>query len=237
MNDKGFVKINRSILDWEWWDDIKTFRLFFYCIVRANYQDTIYKGIELKRGQFLTSYDSLIAGTGLTLQEIRTRLEWLEESGEINRQLTGKKHEINRQLTGKKHNANGSIITIVNYDKFQGNRLITSKQQANNKQITTDKNIKNIEERKEVCVSAKPTDHTHTFSCSFPTRAEVKAYVDNNNLVIDADRFFDYYDSREWQGVYDWSAYARNWNKEDKASGKGAESGKKYNDYSDSLRV
>lgn len=237
MSSKGWIKLHRSIQD-DWvWDD-KPFsygQAWIDILLMANHKDRNIlfnkELIEVKAGQFITSVRKLSDKWGWGHEKTLRYLRMLEQDGKINRDSDN----------------NRTLLSVVKYSDFQGVPNTDPNTHQNTEQNThpnSDPNtnrpqtrIKECKEEKNVCVSAKPTDHTHTSSYSSPTRAEVKAYVDNNNLVIDADRFFDYYDSREWQGVYDWRAYARNWNKEDKASGKGAESGKKYNDYSDSLRV
>ena len=48
-----------------------------------------------------------------------------------------------------------------------------------------------------------------------PTLEEVKQYIQAKNYIIDAGRFYAYYTSKKWQGVYDWRAKADQWNAED----------------------
>ena len=40
----NFIKIDRKILKWEWWNDINTSRLFIYMLIAANWKDNNYKG-------------------------------------------------------------------------------------------------------------------------------------------------------------------------------------------------
>jgi hypothetical protein len=35
----GWIKIHRSILEWEWYEDTNTFRLFMHLILKANHKD------------------------------------------------------------------------------------------------------------------------------------------------------------------------------------------------------
>lgn len=123
----GFVYLHRSILDSEWFADYKTNHLFIYCILRANHERTFWKGIQLQRGQFLTSYKNLSENTGLTVQQIRTSIKKLKSTSNITSKTTNKYQ----------------IITITNYDLYQGinkqpNKQVTNKQQTSNKQVTTD---------------------------------------------------------------------------------------------------
>jgi hypothetical protein len=79
----GWIKIHRSILDWEWYEDTNTFRLFMHLILKANHKDKNYKGKLIKRGCLVTGRDLLSVETGLSVQQIRTCLERLKLTNEI----------------------------------------------------------------------------------------------------------------------------------------------------------
>jgi hypothetical protein len=133
--EKGFIKLYRSLLDWEWYTDTNTFRLFTHCLLRANYQDTKWRGVDIKRGSFITSLNTLVEETNLSVQNIRTSLDKLKSTGE----LTSKSHSKYR------------IVTLNNYDLYQqDNKQLTSKQQATNKELTTDKELKEVNTNKTV---------------------------------------------------------------------------------------
>lgn len=57
-------------------------------------------------------------------------------------------------------------------------------------------------------------------SFSPPTIEEVKAYVSEKKFCIDAERFYDFYESKNWyigkNKMKDWKAAARNWDREEK---------------------
>lgn len=85
-------------------------------------------------GQFVTSLKNIAekSGQGITIQNVRTSL---------------KKFETYEFLTNKSTNKN-RLITIVNWELYQGDKKkstkkVTSDQQATNKQLTTNKNDKN----------------------------------------------------------------------------------------------
>ena len=118
------------LLEWEWYDDLYMFRLFMHLLLKANYRDKEWHGTIIKRGHLVTSLANLSAETGLTYQQVRTCLDKLNKTGEINKQTTNK-------IT---------IITVCKYDKYQQspadkqqaiNKQTTNKQQSNNNQITT----------------------------------------------------------------------------------------------------
>ena len=128
----GFITLHRRLLDWEWYSDINTKTLFIHCLLKANWEDKNWQGVNVKRGSFITSNQSLSAETKLTIQQIRTSIFKLTKTNEINIQTTNKY----------------TLLTIVKYDDYQNLEIKpTNKQQSNNKQsnnqITTTNNIIN----------------------------------------------------------------------------------------------
>ena len=59
MENQGWIKFHRKFINWEWYDDINTSRLFIHCLLRANHQDKKWRGITIKMGQFVTSLSKL----------------------------------------------------------------------------------------------------------------------------------------------------------------------------------
>lgn len=134
MNENnGFIVINRKILKWEWYQDTNTVRLFLHLLLIANWEDKRWQGIEIRRGQVVTSRRHLAKDTGLSEQQVRTSLNKLILTNEITKTTTNK----------------FTLITINNYKKYQDynpqhNQQITNEQPTNNQQITTTKQINNI---------------------------------------------------------------------------------------------
>ena len=81
--DNGFIKLYRQIQDWEWYSDSATVHFFIHCILSANWKDKKWQGEDVKRGQFVTSLANLSVQTGLSVKQVRKRIERLEDSGEI----------------------------------------------------------------------------------------------------------------------------------------------------------
>lgn len=141
---QGWVKFHRRISQWEWYTDGNTFRVFFHLILMANHKPKKWRGVDIKRGQLVTSYRKLALALDLSTQQIRTALDKLEP-GEITRTATNKY----------------TLINVENYDFYQdkegesnkqSNRPATNEQQTNNnhsnKQITTNKNDKKLKNEK-----------------------------------------------------------------------------------------
>ena len=101
--DRGWIKIYRSLLDWEWFDDAETVKLFIYILLSANYEDKKWRGMMVERGQYVTSVGSLSEILGLSVKRVRIRLERLTKSGAITTSGANR----------------FTIITICNYDTYQ----------------------------------------------------------------------------------------------------------------------
>lgn len=104
MANKGWIKLHRQMLNWEWAGDALTLSLFVHLLLMANSDEGWrWKGMVFKAGQLVTSIAQLADSTGLTVKQVRYRLELLAKSGEI-------------EIEGR---AKYSIITINNYNEYQ----------------------------------------------------------------------------------------------------------------------
>jgi len=99
----GYIKIDRGIMDWEWWDDDKVLKLWLTILLLANWEDKKWHGKDIPRGSFWTSYDTLAKKSGLTYKQVRTALAKLKRTGEV---AVRRAHD-------------GSLITVVKYGDFQ----------------------------------------------------------------------------------------------------------------------
>lgn len=129
----GFVKIYRSFLDWEWWDDKNTFRLFVTILLLANWKDKRWHGKVIPRGSVWTSVPSLAKKSGLSLQQTKTALNKLKSTGEITDQPTRE----------------GRLITVANYDLYQsydGELTYQSTYGATDEQPTSNRRLTTTEE-------------------------------------------------------------------------------------------
>ena len=108
MADKTtFIKLDRNIITWRWYKNPKILSVFIWLLVKANIKEGHFEKDTINRGSLATSNASIANGTGLTIQNVRTALADLEATGEITRE-------------SRNHY---QIITIVNYDMYQLDRL------------------------------------------------------------------------------------------------------------------
>ena len=85
----GWIKIHRKFLDWEWFNKSEAVHLFIYMLLKANHKSGKWQGIDIERGQFISSLGNISNATGISLQTIRTILKKLEKivSTEINKKM------------------------------------------------------------------------------------------------------------------------------------------------------
>jgi len=149
----GWVKIHRSIADWEWYTDANTMRLFFHLLINANHKPKRWKGVEIGAGQLVTSLDQLSLDLKLSVQKIRTSLSKLKST-----------HEITVKSTNR-----FTVVTINKWQQYQAREDVSinetiseqqadqqASQQTDNKQVTTNKNVKNEKKvkKKDICVES-----------------------------------------------------------------------------------
>lgn len=130
---EGWICLYKKLINWEWYQDGNTCRLFIHLLLLANYEDKYWQGQLIKRGQLVTSLEHLSDDLGLSVQQIRTSIKKLKSTGEITSKATNKY----------------TLVTIERYEDYQSKEekatsKITNEQQTNNKQITTTNNITNI---------------------------------------------------------------------------------------------
>ena len=130
--DGNYIKLSRGLLEWEWYTDINTTRLFIHMLLKANWKDGNFKGTTVPRGSFVSSIGKLSSEIELTEREIRTAISHLKMTGEV---------------TSKTANR-FTVFTVVKYDLYQTNDKQNVSQEPVKRQpndiLTT-----TIEEKKE----------------------------------------------------------------------------------------
>lgn len=80
MINAGFIMLHRELIDWEWYTDVNTCKLFVHSLLKVNYSQKRWQGIVINKGEFITSLDKLAVETGLTVSKVRTALSKLEST-------------------------------------------------------------------------------------------------------------------------------------------------------------
>lgn len=135
MLEGGFIKIYRSLLKWEWYDDINTKTVFLHLLLTVSIEDSKWHGIEIKRGSRVASYEVLARETKLSVKQLRTAINHLETTGEVARYKYPK----------------FTVFAINNYDKFQIRADITAELRQGTDKVRAEKGqqYKKVKEDKE----------------------------------------------------------------------------------------
>lgn len=189
----GWIKLHRSILQWEWWDDINTSRLWLTILLHVNHETKQWKGQEIKAGEMVTSYRKLAHLSGLSERSVRTSLTRLQAT-----------HEVTCESTHDR-----TTIRVVKWADFQGldEQTDTPTDRVTHQKSTTNKNKedKNIRNKN---IFRKPSIE------------EIRSYIAEKGLNVDADYFYDYYESNGWtvgkSHMKSWQSTLNNWNRREK---------------------
>jgi len=153
---QGYALFHRKMVDWEWYTDVNTFKLFFHIVLMANHKDKKVRGIMVKRGQHLTGRKKLSEQTGLSEQNIRTSLKKLDSE----------------ELTIVSTKAY-TLITVNYYERYQinnqdnnqdTNQQLTNNQPTTNQQLTTNNNdnTDNTDKKKKLLLTCEEANEIYS---------------------------------------------------------------------------
>lgn len=137
MENQGWIKIHRKILDTSFSSKPTIAWLFIVLLIKANHKENKFmfnkEEIIIKPGQLLTGRVELSKITGLTVMQVRYGLECLKVTNVLTIKTTNK----------------FSVITILKYEQYQNinqqsNQPVTNKQPTSNQPVTTNNNVKNV---------------------------------------------------------------------------------------------
>lgn len=219
---EGWVTLHRKFLQWEWFDIPEMVKFFIYLLLMAGHSERKYRGIQLQRGEIITSTPTMMKDTNLSEQQIRTCIKRLKSTGEITCKSTNK----------------FTIITICNYDRYQSedlpaneqnngqpNTQATDKQRTNNGRlydictVNNNETIKQLNNNISLC-----NDILDARACEDKERDIIfKIFFLKNfiNPSAEVERFYNNYEAQGWvrgngQKIVDRIAVAKHWEQEDK---------------------
>jgi len=217
MLESGFIRIYRSMLKWEWYDDTNTKAVFLHLILTANWEPKKWRGITIERGQRVYSSQKLAAELHMSRQAVRTAIKHLISTGEITNHPTPEY----------------SIITVKNYDLYQqptndltneqptANQRLTNEQPQLKKDKESNKD-KNDKEDKRTTISYSEIQNLYSTICkSYPKctklsesrKQTIHARFASGYKLEDFKRLFEMAESspflkgknnRNWQANFDW---------------------------------
>jgi len=138
---EGWVRLHRVCIENNWLKNHKLWVFWTYCLLKASYRDYVpkikFQNIPIKAGEFIFGLHRAAEDTGLSVQSIRTCIDYLKKSKNLTIKTTNK----------------FSVVTITNWTLYQSDEdestsNPTNKQQTSNKQVTTYNNNKNNKNNK-----------------------------------------------------------------------------------------
>ena len=139
-----FIQLHRKILEWEWYDEPKTFAVFLHCLLKANWKEKNWRWKTIERWTFITSLDKLSKELKLSVRSVRTALDKLESTSELT----------------KEWHASYTLIKVNKYNEYQTNdklndKLPTNERQATDKRTTTTNKVNKDNKEKNIVVATK----------------------------------------------------------------------------------
>ena len=169
------------------------------CLLNANLVDSTYEGHTIPKGSFVTSIAVLSHQTGVKENSVRSSLKHLQTSNIISIEST------NRY----------TIITIIDTDVYAGSLKTeinsTYKQDSIQPTIEEELRIKEVEKKKE---DTKVSSKKEKFFVK-PTVEEVREYCSQRSNHVDADKFWNYYESNGWKVGKNPMKAVRTWERSD----------------------
>jgi hypothetical protein len=152
MVNSGFIMLNRELIEWEWYTDVNTSKLFLHCLLKINYSQKRWQGIIVDQGEFITSNEKLAVETGLTVSKVRTALSKLISTNDVCVETTTSYTKVRIPKFGDfivNSTINDTQINTPN-DNQNGNSISNNSQTKNNQLTTTNTNNKTIKNRKKI---------------------------------------------------------------------------------------
>lgn len=182
----GYLKLWRTIKDWQWYGDVPVRTLFLHILVEANWEEKKWKEQIVKPGSFITSTVKLADEMSTSRASIHRCIKKLESTGEI----------------ATETNNHWTAVTVVNWAKWQGidetsERPMNVQRTSTERPAGTTKEVKKerSKEKSSALVSAarKPSSIEER-KADFVAKCKAVVEVDPGKLPDEHRKpFFDYW--------------------------------------------
>ena len=157
----GYIKLDRRIMRWGWYDDNNTKALWLHLLLSAYWDDDEYHGEIIRAGSFPTTIAKLSEQTGMTAKQIRNSLEKLKKTEEIRTERRSKY----------------LIVSIVKWSDYQGERAIKGQSKGiqrafKGQSLTINEEYKEYKNMKNTYIDRLPTYDTSSNEDMDETEAE-----------------------------------------------------------------
>lgn len=223
MADKGrgdFILLSRKMLEWEWWDDANMVKLWLYILLKANWKESKFKGETIPRGAFVTSTVQISVDIKMARSTVVRNLKKLENGHQIS----------------IKPNNKYSVISVINYAKFQGEAYKSGHQKSaetDNKWTSTDTTSETTSGHNRINKQVNKGNKGDRGTFVPPSLKELKSYAEQIGYkTFNAEKFLSHYTSTGWMAgrtkITDWREKVREWKaQDDQEAPKGRRTGHK----------
>ena len=183
--NNGFIKIDRSILDWQHFGEPTVVVVFLYLLLKANHKNGWWQGLQCERGATFVGLRAIKEDTKLAINTVRSAISKLVESGEIKR------------IQVDRHHTKTIITKYAQYQDFSFGSV--SKNDTLTDTLTDTKQER--KERKELVVDDKKHTHTHEelIKDLFSRQITIEAFCKNEGITTDQCRKYAEAVVIEWQ--------------------------------------
>ena len=201
--EEGWVRLWRKALSSRVFEDPWLWKLWCWCLLRADWKARWKHGRETTVGSFCTDYRQAAEQLNTTINRCHRGLHRLQEWGQI-------RLKAERRFT---------VVTICNWETYQPDKEVpqnTDRTQTERKQ-NADRTPSLREEGEEIKEGEEVRARPRRQCFVKPTVAEVAAYCRARGNRIDPALFVDTYEARGWvvgtagTPMRDWKAAVRTW--------------------------
>ena len=205
----GFIVIDRKIKEWRFWQNATACALWLHILINANWKDGYYHCAKIPRGSFATSMRHLAEELDTSEKTVRKWLKRFEEEGQIS-------------IEASKHY---TIIKVLNYSAYQDVGMVRGSQQDSEQysqqglfEGLVDGSFEGLDNRTTITtITTEPKKPNSSSRMKRPTVDQIQEYISENNYAVNAEKFYDYYESNGWKvgrnPMKNWKACVRTWSR------------------------
>ena len=162
----NYIKLNRKLLEWGWYQDANTVRLFLHLLLKANWKESEFMGSKIPVGACVVGYPSLATALKLSEKNIRTAMKHLKSTGEVAVKVTNK----------------FSIVSLINWELYQSKDVDVAGKVAVNGQ-SSGSQVAPSEEGKKVRRKDKTSELDFSSWPQKPSEAVLKDWMSARKLA------------------------------------------------------
>lgn len=201
----GFIKVHRQITEWRFWDRPLYTQVWMHLLLKASWKDKSWKyGHEIGPGEMIISLREFAEECGIARSTLARILKDLENEGQIDRKVGHGK----------------TIIKVLNYAKYQSSEKAEWDTDDATDRSTNDATDDATDRSTPYLFNRRNKERKKERIMANPTLDQIREYIYTENLMVDPDTFFDYYESQGWKlsngnKMKDWKASCRNWHRKE----------------------